>query len=177
MNSNRILLSVGMTMLALLAAALPATAQDDPAKDVGKTNVLMTFRIGTLDDGRKTTAKTYSLVVAEGTLGSKLLAGQRVPFPEASEDGGMTKIVYQNIGFATEVRVWVLDKKTIKVMADIEDSRVMDGEGGSPPSVETRQLSINAILTDGEALEVTRGEGILEERRGGFVEVEAKIQP
>ena len=87
----------------------------------------------------------------------------------------MTKVVYQNVGFATEVRVWVLDPKTIKVMADIEDSRVIDGEGGAPPSVETRQLSINAILTDGEALEVTRGQGVTQTRPGGFVEVEAQI--
>ena len=175
MKIKQILWTVCAAVLVLLVVIPQSVAQEHAAKDPSATNVLMTFRIGTLEGKRKTTVKTYSLVVAEGTLGSKLLAGQRVPFPEASENGDMSKIAYQNIGFATEVRVWVLDKKTIKLMADIEDSRVMKDEDGGPPSVETRQVSINAILTDGEALEVTRGEGIIEAGSGGFVEVEAKI--
>ncbi len=47
------------------------------------------------------------------------------------------------------------------------------GQGDDPPHVETRQLSVNAVLTPGEPLEVGRVEGIRD--RSGFVEVEAKI--
>ncbi len=57
--------------------------------------------------------------------------------------------------------------------ATLEDSEVEAGQDGKPPSVETRQLSINAILTPGEPLEVGRVEGIRD--RSGFVEVEARI--
>ena len=63
----------------------------------------------------------------------------------------------------------------IKLIATLEDSKVEAGKDGMPPSVETRQLSINAMLTPGEPLEVGRIEGIRD--RSGFVEVEAEILP
>jgi len=39
--------------------------------------------------------------------------------------------------------------------------------------VQTRQMRVNAVLTDGVPLELTRGEGVMD--RPGFVEIEAKI--
>jgi len=170
MNRSSNSLAAGTILLALLLAA-PVLAQDDSA--MGTTNVLMTFRMGTLDGETKTVVKTYSLIVAEGSMGSKLLSGKRVPFPTAGEGDAGPAFVYQNIGFSTEMRAWVLDKKRIKIVASIEDSRVVPGEDGGPPSVETRQLEVNAILTDGVALELCRAEGVTD--NAGFVEVEAQI--
>ena len=65
------------------------------------------------------------------------------------------------------------DKNTIKVVADIEDSRVVAGENGNPPTVETRQLTVSAVLTEGIGLELTRVDGVAD--ISGYVELEAKI--
>ena len=59
------------------------------------------------------------------------------------------------------------------MIANIEDSRIRDGSGDAPPTIETRQLSVNAILSDGVPLEVTRVDGVTE--HSGFVEIEATI--
>ncbi len=135
-------------------------------------NVMLTVRIGQLEGNKRVSVKSYDLVVISGGLGSKLLSGARVPFP-ATDKGDVDGWVYQNIGFTTEVHAWVMKDGRIKLIATLEDSEVEAGQDGKPPSVETRQLSINAILTPGEPLEVGRVEGIRD--RSGFVEVEARI--
>ena len=135
-------------------------------------NVMLTVRIGQLEGNKRVAVKSYNLVVVSGGLGSKLLSGARVPFP-ATDEGDVDGWVYQNIGFTTEVHAWVMKDGRIKLIATLEDSQVEAGQDGKPPSVETRQLSINAILTPGEPLVVGRVEGIRD--RSGFVEVEAKI--
>ena len=164
-------LQAAAAMLLALAFAAPLAAQAGDAGAVeGTTNVQLIFRIGTIENGQKTQVKSYKLVVAEGAIGSRLLAGQRVPFPSSDVDGGL---VYQNIGFATEARVWLVDKKTIKVVADIEDSRLREGENGKPPTVETRQLVVSAVLTDGVALELTSVIGVAD--IAGYVDLEAKV--
>jgi len=176
-----------VALLVFVAAATLAASQTDstpaPFKDASKANVLITIRLGKIEGSDRIPVKSYDLVVADGTSGSKLLSGQRVPFPTASmpsadgsgDEGGATQaFVYQNVGFVVEARAWLVDKNKIKLIADIEDSRVRDGKGGEPPIVETRQLRVNAILTDGEPLELTRVES---EDQSGFVEVEAKILP
>jgi hypothetical protein len=81
--------------------------------------------------------------------------------------------VYQNVGFVTSVEARILDGNRIRLRADIEDSHVREGLEGVPPTVETRQLNINVILTDGVPLELTRVEGLTD--HSGYVEVEAKI--
>ncbi len=137
-------------------------------------NVMLTVRIGQLEGNKRVAVKSYDLVVVSGGLGSKLLSGARVPFPATDEgDGDVDEWVYQNIGFTTEVHAWVMADGRIKIMATLEDSSVEAGKGDAPPEVDTRQLSINAILTPGEPFELTRVRGIRD--RSGFVEVEAKI--
>jgi hypothetical protein len=177
----------GSTLLSVLLVAAPiaaAQAEEAPApdKNIGKTNVLITLRIGKLEDSKRIPVKSYQLVVADGTPGSKLLSGQRVPFPTASKqstdeagDGSedASAFIYQNVGFVAEARAWLVDEKTIKLIAEIEDSRVREGQDGEPPVVETRQLRVNAMLTDGVPLELTRVEALNDQ--SGFVEVEARI--
>ncbi len=181
MKQYRLVPIAGVLLLTLVLAA-PLMAQTDPPEvSTGadtKTNVLLTFRMGPVEGGQRTTAKSYSLIVAAGNVGSKLLSGERVPFPastiaDGSGDEGTQVFVYQNIGFSTKVRVWLVGTNRIEIVADIEDSRVRPGVDGKPPTVETRQLTVNAILTDGVALEVTQVEGVTD--KAGFVEIEAKI--
>jgi Flp pilus assembly secretin CpaC len=119
--------------------------------------------------------KSYDLVVASGRMGSQLLSGERVPFPTKSGEGegGEQSYVYQNVGFVTNVEAKILDGKRIRLRADIEDSHVIAGAEGAPPTVKTHQLNINVILADGVPLELTRVEGLTE--HSGYVEVEAKI--
>jgi len=177
MKCYRFVPAAGVLLLMLVLAA-PLMAQTEPlevpTQAGSKTNILLTFRMGPIEAGQRTVAKSYSLIVASGNLGSKLLSGERVPFPARTAAGEETQaFVYQNIGFSTEVRVWLVDTNRIEIVADIENSLVRPGEDGKPPTVETRQLSVNAILTDGVALELTQVEGVTD--KPGFVEVEAKI--
>jgi hypothetical protein len=177
-RNKRLAVAVTLVLLAsgaaILAAEAPAAGQID-----SKQNVRITVRLGALEDGNRVPVKTYTLVVASGSVGSKLLAGERVPFPASIQEGGsagshdVKSFVYQNVGFVTEVRAWVLDKRKIMLYAEIEDSRVVKSTEGMPPKVETRQLSVNAVLDDGIPFELTRVEGVTD--KSGFVEIEATI--
>ncbi len=161
----------------------PALAQDESTETSAgrQTNVLLTVRLGRLEGGKPTDVKSYDLVVVSGGPSSRLLSGARVPFPATAEDRdaddhdmGRVTYVYQNIGFTTEAHAWVLADGRIKLVASLEDSFVKKSEDpAQPPYVETRQLSVNAILTPGKPMEVTRVEGIRES--SGFVEIEAKV--
>jgi len=163
------ILGTAALMLGLLAP-ISAGAQESEGTKALEGNVKVTFRMGTLEDGQRVPTKTYDLIVSSGTSGSKLLSGSRVPFPASTGGDG---IVYQNVGFTSEVLTWILDKKRIKLLANIENSTVIEDEDGGPPTVETRQVSVNAILENGVPMELTRVEGILD--KPGFVEVEAQI--
>ena len=175
MKHVRTILAGGVLLVMLLVTAAPfAIAQGESAPQASKFNVMVTVRIGRLEGGKRVPVKSYSLVVADGTVGSKLLSGKRVPFPAAGDgsDGG-ARVVYQNIGFVSEMRAWIVDENTIKLVADIEDSSIEEGGGGGLQTVTTRQLSVNAILTDGVPLELTRLDAVTD--ISGYVEVEARI--
>jgi Flp pilus assembly secretin CpaC len=174
----------GGLLVATLFSMSAVMAQSSVATGSGSTgtNILIEFRMGTIEDKTRTVVKSYSLIVASGSTGSSLLAGQRIPFPTV--DSGLPEnpdgdsapgrpIVYQNIGFVTTAEAMIIDENRIMLRADIENSMVVEGEGNDLPVVATRQLSVNVILTDGQPLEVTRAEGLMD--RPGFVEVEARI--
>ena len=180
--SLRKLASCGVLLIVLLVT--PSAGQTAESRsaggDAGKSNVLITVRLVRIEAGRDVPTKSYTLVVADGTTGSKLLSGQRVPFPaggagdEAATEGeAIRSFVYQNIGFVVEAGAWIVDEETIKLVADLEDSRIHENEDGKPPIVETRQLAINALMKNGVPLELTRVEGASDD--SGFVEVEARI--
>jgi hypothetical protein len=171
--STRLALAGLILVLGSLAsrAAEPAPPAAEP-----RGNVKVTIRIGRVEGGQRRPVKSYDLVVAPDTAGSKLLSGARVPLPvgdDKSEGGEGVRFVYQNIGFSAEAMVWVLPTGKIKLLAQIEDSRLAEAVAGRPPVVETRQLSVNAVLTDGQPMEVTRVDGGTDP--SGFVEVEAKV--
>jgi len=164
-----------LVALVLVAVPVPTRAAEPSAEPRG--NVKVTIRLGRLENGQRRPTKSYDLVIAPETPGSKLLAGARVPLPvgegEKSEAGEGARFVYQNIGFSAEAQAWILANGKIKLMGLIEDSRLAEAVAGRPPVVETRQLSVNAILTDGQPLEVTRVDGGTDP--SGYVEIEAKI--
>lgn len=179
-------LACGAVVAALIAPALcaPAFAEETKASAATaetQTDVRITVRLGKLDQGKRTVMKSYDLVVVAGSSGSKLLSGSRVPIPTATHEpsdkgaGGdaSTEFVYQNIGFSIEAKVWLVGDKKIKILGALEDSRLTDRIPGQPPVVETRQLSVNAVLADGTPMEVTRVEA--DGMPPGFVEIEARI--
>ena len=155
--------------VALISTLLPfaaLAAEEKPASEP-QPNVKVTIRLGKLEQGKRQVLKTYDLVVAPETNGSKLLSGSRVPIPTGTE------IVYQNIGFSAEAMVWLVGGGRIKLNAKLEDSRLVERLEGKPPHVETRQLAVNAVLSDGKTMEVTRVEGSTDP--SGFVEIEATV--
>jgi hypothetical protein len=158
-----------LTVAVALGIASVAMAAAEPAKGAAADgqNVKLTVRLGLLVDGGRTNVKSYELVLIDGGVSSKLLSGARVPFrgPEGP--------VYQNIGFTTEAHAWVLEDGRIKIVATIEDSRLVETGADRPPTVETRQVAVNAILEPGEPMEVTRVDGIRDQ--SGFLEIEAKV--
>jgi len=107
MAYRRRLLIAGVLLAVLLPAATVATAQAE-AEEGSNTNVLITVRMGKLDGDQRVPVKSYNLVVADGTPGSRLLAGERVPFPTSKgtladkldPDAETTaSFAYRNIGF------------------------------------------------------------------------------
>jgi hypothetical protein len=181
-RKSRTKLGTGMLVLAMIVAGGTLSTASEAPDDESQKNVLLLVRIVQMEGANRLPIKTYSLVVADGSPGSKLLAGARVPFPtevpgteKGSGDLTGMGIAYQNIGFSTNARAWIVGEDKIRVMADIEDSQVVPGAEGAPPMVETRQMSVNAVLTDRTPLELTRAEG--QGGRTAFVEVEARILP
>jgi len=165
---------LGCALMALLLAAAPASrAQAEPAAEEGMANIMVTFRIGKLEDGKRVEIKSYDLVVADGMHGSRLLSGARMPFPAVEGEGEMQTFVYQNIGFVTSIEARIIGKNRILLRGELEDSRVREGDEEDRPVVETRQLSVNVVLSDGVPLSLTRVEGVSD--HPGYVEVEASI--
>jgi hypothetical protein len=165
---------LGVTLMAALLISAPLSrAQAEGEAAASKANILLTFRISRLADGKVEKVKTYELMVADGQQGSRLLSGSRMPFPAAEGEGNVQQFVYHNVGFTTSVEAEIIGEKRILLRADLEDSRVREGEPGEPPIVETRQLSVNVVLTDGVPLALTRVKGLSD--YPGAVEVEAII--
>jgi hypothetical protein len=170
----RVLILAPVLVTLVVSGSVAADSGDSDKGETASHNVMLTVRLGKLVDGKRTDVKSYDLVVVSGGMSSRLLSGARVPFPAASAEGDGPGIAYQNIGFTTEAHAWVLEDGRIKVVATIEDSRVAAGPGEGPPAVETRQLAVNAILTAGKPMEVTRVQGIRDQ--SGFVEIEANLK-
>jgi Flp pilus assembly secretin CpaC len=164
---------IGATILLVLCCSIGVVAAAEKASAQG--NVLLTVRIGKLEGDRRVDVKSYELVIASGGGSSSLLSGSRVPIPTASFENKTATFVYQNVGFSTNAEAKILSGGRIRIVANIEDSQVRPAGEGRPPTVETRQVSVNAILTAGKPLVVTKVEGIRD--MSGFVEVEAEVLP
>lgn len=162
------MLLVGFVLLSLVPISLAQSST--PSKEMATENVLVTVRIGTMEGEKRIPIKSFQLIVAAGTPGSKLLSGQRVPIPMGGNDGAIT---YQNIGFTANIVVWIVDEETIRVMADIEDSRLIPGHDGAAPVIETRQLTVNTTLKPGTSLDLVRAEAT--DGETGYVEMEVRL--
>jgi Flp pilus assembly secretin CpaC len=182
-NLKRPVLAAGLLVAAIFAitAVMAQSSTSTETRSTG-ANIQLDFRMGTIEGDTRKVVKSYRLIVASGSSGASLLAGKRIPFP--TMDSGLPQnpegdaatgrpIVYQNIGFATTAEAMIIEGNRIVLRADIENSMVVEVEGNGLPVVATRQLSVNVILNDGQPLEVTRAEGLMD--RPGFVEVEARI--
>ncbi|MDH3785721.1 MAG: hypothetical protein OEV00_10400, partial [Acidobacteriota bacterium] len=109
--------TVWMVVLLLATAPMALAQSDSSNRDMATDNVLVTVRIGKMENAKRIPIKSFELIVAPGTPGSKLLSGQRVPIPTGGADGAIT---YQNIGFVANVAAWLVDKDAIRIVADIE---------------------------------------------------------
>jgi len=159
---------VAFVLLSLVPISLAQSSM--PTDEMAIKNVLVTVRIGTMEGEKRILTKSFELIVAAETAGSKLLSGQRVPIPMGGTDGAIT---YQNIGFAANIVVWIVDKETIRVMADIENSRLLPGHDGAAPVIETRQLTVNTTLKLGISLDLVRAKVTGAET--GYVEMEVEL--
>ena len=85
MTERMRLILAGVLPVAMLLMLPPILAQQAPETDSSQEgiNVVIQFRIGAIEGKKRTVNKAYTLVVAAGSLGSELLAGQRVPFGSA----------------------------------------------------------------------------------------------
>jgi hypothetical protein len=173
LDLKRTTVAAAIVAVALLPMVVVAADSQEVHQGAAAKNVKLTVRLGKLVDGKRADMKSYDLVLVSGGIGSKLLSGARVPLPTSGGDGSSQGFEYRNIGFTTEAHAWVLDDNRIKIVATIEDSRVVESGGGKPPTVETRQLAANAVVEPGVPMEVTRIQGIREQ--SGFVEIEAKV--
>ena len=177
------------SFLALALAVAPAAADQHmeasaaphSGAKAATENVKLTVRLGRLEGDTRRDVKSYDLIVISGGVSSRLLSGARMPIPTrrsaeespSDADPGHVAYVYQNVGFSTEAHAWVLEDGRIKVVASIEDSYIEEMTEDEPPTVETRQLTFQVVLTPGVPVEVTRIEGIRD--RSGFLEIEANV--
>ena len=171
-------------LLCVLAlAALPLAAEmnvpdRDKNEDSHALNVLVTIRVGAPD----APVKSYQLVADGGGQAAKLMDGQRVPIPTTTFQTSsppdvivpMTSYTYQNVGFEAEVRAWVQEDGRIKIVAEIEDSRLADEPAaGGRPVIQTRHQRVHGTLIEGEPLRMTR----VEEEGAGvrYLEILAEV--
>src|SRR4029078_8396918 len=91
-----------LVALLLVAVVVPCRAAEPSAEPRG--NVKVTIRLGRLEKGQRRPTKSYDLVIAPETPGSKLLAGARVPLPvgdgEKAEGGEGRRLGVQHQRFS-----------------------------------------------------------------------------
>jgi hypothetical protein len=165
-------------MMAL--ATVPVTAQEAGGEALPLKNIKVTIRYDTTDPDGKREVKTREVVAQEGSRAS-LLIGSRVPIAmtetaggDESQDGPITSYSYQNIGFAAELRAWVLPGGKIAVEAEIESSQIApDSSTDLHPVILTYQQRIQVVVENGKPMHVTRVED--PDRVNGHFEIIAEI--
>ena len=165
-----------LAVVVLLFVSLPVLA-GTPAEEVAVqpgdgpgVNVMVTISVSKLEEGRRTSVRSYRLVAVAGGRPTELFTGSRVPIPattfQAATQGAevvpYTSYVYQNVGFSAEVRARVLPDGRIQLDAEIEDSALDSSVGRERPAVTSWTQKLGAIVADGEPMEIIR----LEEGRG-----------
>ncbi|MDX1389135.1 MAG: hypothetical protein R3344_08090 [Acidobacteriota bacterium] len=179
MISSRALLACVIFVNLLASVAIAGEADRE---DLAGANVVVTIRMGTIEDANKTTLSTSRVVAVHGGGEVELMSGLRVPIavtsfqastPPSGEIVPMTSYTYQNVGFTAQIRVWVRDDGRIDLRAEIEQSNVVGGGDPASPWIETDHQKVRAVLTENTPLEIMRIEDV--DGRTTFYEIEADV--
>ena len=168
-----------LILLATAVLTLPALAGDVPGPD---TNVLITFNVGNVEDGKDVVLKTYEMVVNANGEPVEMATGARIPIPTTTFNTSntigtnivpITSYTYQQIGFSAKINAKFNENGSIQVRGRIEDSSLTgtpaaDGQ----PFIQSMQQNISATLTDGKALRINRVDEI--DTRSFFIQVQAE---
>ena len=173
MRSKRIWL----VLLVAVVLTLPAIA-GEPGPD---TNVLITFSVGSSEDGRDAVLKTYEMVVNANGHHVEMSTGARVPIPttsfKVSDDGTrvaapVTSYTYQQIGFSAKINAKFNEDGSIQVRGRVEDSSLTGNPAADGrPFIQSMQQNISATLTNGKPLRISR---VDEYTRSFFIEIKAE---
>ena len=146
-------------LLLLALAAVPAVA-DEPAAP----NVLVTFEVGEVRDGRDAPLKTYEMIVAADGHRVAMSTGARIPIPttqfKVAEDGSVpapvTSFTYQQVGFSATVMA-TLDDGGIRLRGSVDDSSLADlpAEHGRP-FIQSMDQNLSVLLRPGVPLRINR---------------------
>ncbi len=167
--------------LVLLVAAvltLPAVA-GEPGPD---TNVLITFDVGSVEDGKEVVLKTYEMVVNANGQSVEMSTGARVPIPttsfKVSNDGTtvaapVTSYTYQQIGFSATIKATFNENGSIRLRGRVDDSSLT----GTPaadgrPFIQSMQQNISVTLINGKPLRINRVDE--SDTRSFFVQITAE---
>ncbi|NIM02170.1 MAG: hypothetical protein GTO30_11920 [Acidobacteria bacterium] len=166
-------------LLAVAVLALPALAGDVPDYS---TNVLVTFEVGTMENGKDVVRKTYEMIVNANNEPVEMSTGARIPIPtttfNTSNSAGsnvvpVTSFAYQHVGFLANIRAEFNEDGTIRLRGRIEDSSLT----GTPaadgrPFIQSMDQQISATLTDGKPLRINRVDE--SDTRSFFIQLQAE---
>jgi len=167
-----------LVLLTAVALVLPVSA-GEPGLD---TNVLVTFNVGSVDNGKDVVLKTYEMVLSANGEPIEMSTGARVPIPttsfKVSDDGTrvaapVTSYTYQQIGFTAKVSARFDEHGSIQLRGRVEDSSLTgpptaDGR----PFIQSMQQHISATLEEGKPLRINRVDEI--DMRTFFIQVQAE---
>lgn len=148
---------------ALLCFALTATLAFSQVPPEGE-NIELKISVAAEREGKTEKVRSFSLVCRAGER-TKFVVGNRVPiastnFHAATEKGysPVTSYVYQDVGFAAEVKCDRLKNGRIALAGNCEDSSLPGPDPNSPaqPPVTTFRQELNVVLVPGKPLLVAR---------------------
>jgi hypothetical protein len=163
-------------LLGLLAAGV-VIAQSPDTQGPGP-NVEITITVGKLVEGKPQVIETYRLLARAGSE-SRLLIGWRTPIPTArtggTDAGKVTAFTYQNVGMTTNLKVELIDAKTVLLRGELELSGADDESeiADAAPVIGTFQQGLDVVVSEGKGLRIAE----VPDPEGGtrFLEVEVDV--
>jgi hypothetical protein len=165
-----------LVLLLAVALGLPVLAEESTEA----TNVLITFNVGSVEDGEEVVLKTYEMVVNANGEPAEMSTGARVPIPttsfKVSDDGTRvaapaTSYTYQQIGFTAKLSAQLYGD-SIRLRGHVEDSSLAETPmADGRPFIQSMHQNIVVTLPDGEPLRINRVDEA--ETRSFFIQVRA----
>ncbi len=166
-------------LVAAAVLALPVLAGEVPDPD---TNVLVTFAVGNMENGKEVVLKTYEMLATANGEPVEMSTGARIPIPttsfKVSEATGkvaspITSYTYQQIGFTARITAKFTEDGKIRIGGRLEDSSL----AGTPaadgrPFIQSMQQNISATLIDGKPLRLNRVDE--SDTRSFFIQIQAE---